>query len=68
MLQNILKLNGVTSLSKKTQQQITGSIGFPVASNCNGVFCPTNCHCVSAYNSYCVFTNGTKKGQYCAAL
>jgi hypothetical protein len=68
MLKNILNLDGVESLSKKAQQEINGGIGFPVAQNCNGVYCPSYCHCISAYNSYCVFTSGHRQGQYCYAL
>jgi len=68
MLKNILKLDGVESLSKKEQQEINGGIGFPVPQNCNGVYCPSYCYCVSAYNSYCVFSSGPRQGQYCYAL
>ncbi|MFK7747285.1 MAG: hypothetical protein AB8B65_02735 [Kordia sp.] len=68
MLESILKVNGVKSLSKKAQQELHGGIGFPVPQNCNGVYCPNSCHCIVAYNSYCVFSSGRNQGDYCVAL
>ncbi|MBC8753076.1 hypothetical protein H2O64_00230 [Kordia sp. YSTF-M3] len=68
MLKNILNLDGVETLSKKAQQEINGGLQIPVPQNCNGVYCPSYCHCISAYNSYCVFTSGRRQGQFCYAL
>ena len=63
MLKKILKLDGVESLSKKEQQGINGGGKFI----CD-VLCPNGCHCIDAYNDYCVFSYGPKQGQYCVDL
>ena len=63
MLKNILKLDGVESLSKKVQQEINGGSKFI----CD-VLCPNGCHCINAYNDYCVFSSGPRQGQYCVDL
>jgi hypothetical protein len=65
MLKNILKLDGVETLSKKEQQEINGGIGRPFLCQ---VFCPNGCHCINAYNDYCVFSSGPRQGQFCHAL
>ncbi|QHI38169.1 hypothetical protein IMCC3317_35560 [Kordia antarctica] len=65
MLKNILKLDGVKSLSKKSQQEINGGRRPPFVCD---VICPTYCHCIDAYNDYCVFSSGPKQGQYCTDL
>ena len=64
MLKNILKLEGAKSLSKKAQGEINGGM-FPFLCD---VFCPRGCHCINAYNDYCVFSSGPKQGQFCHAL
>ncbi|MGH1385884.1 hypothetical protein [Kordia sp.] len=64
MLKNILQLEGLKPLSKEVQREINGGM-FPF--RCD-VLCPNGCHCINAYNDYCVFSSGPRQGDYCVSL
>lgn len=64
MLKNILQLEGSKSLSKKVQREINGGM---IPFICD-VLCPNGCHCINAYNDYCVFSSGPRQGQFCHSL
>jgi len=64
MLKSILQLEGSKPLSKKVQRKINGGM---IPFICD-VLRPPGCHCINAYNDYCVFSNGPRQGQYCLSL
>ncbi|MGG6229387.1 hypothetical protein [Tenacibaculum sp. SDUM215027] len=65
MLKLILNLKEVKKLKKSEQIKIEG--GGPRPLSCEGIICPSYCHCASS-KDHCIFSSGPKEGTFCYSL
>ncbi len=60
MLKNILKINGVSELNKKAQQNVVGGFGDPkvydpeLCASCGGTSLPNGFCLIAAANEFCL--------------